>query len=239
MSGHVTSHKNHSTRLLRVLVKGILLIATLSGVGLALHYGVGADLLDKNWIDVSIRGHGLVGMLVFVGAGALFTSVGLPRQVISFLAGYAWGVALGFVWALTATVLGGLLAFYWARLMGRRFIRDRFGERVGRVDDFLKTNSFTMVLLVRLFPVVANILTNVAAGVTSIRPVPYVFGSLLGYAPQTFIFALLGSGITVAPAVRITLAAVLYVLATWLGYALYRRYKPSRVLDMDKESASS
>ncbi|MEJ0045470.1 MAG: hypothetical protein WDN04_04535 [Rhodospirillales bacterium] len=40
---------------------------------------------------------------------------------------------------------------------------------------------------------------NLAAGVASVRPGAFLAGSLLGYVPQTAIFALLGSGVQGRP----------------------------------------
>jgi hypothetical protein len=44
----------------------------------------------------------------------------------------------------------------------------------------------------------------------------------LGYAPQTLIFALLGSGLRVDLLWRVGVAALLFIVSTAIGIAIYR-----------------
>ena len=52
-----------------------------------------------------------------------------------------------------------------------------------------------MTLLIRLLPVGNNFATSLAAGVSRVPARPFLLGSLLGYMPQTMVFALAGSGV--------------------------------------------
>lgn len=205
----------------RIIVKGLVLIATLVGTGLAVrHLGL-ADALNEQWIDAHIRGQGPAGWLTFLAVGTLFTAVGLPRQIISFLAGYAYGFLAGTLVGVLATACGAAVSFFYARFLGRGFVARRFGKRIAKVDTFLRDNPFSMTLIIRLMPVGSNILTNLLAGVSSVAALPYLLGSATGFIPQTAIFALLGSGFKVDFAWRVTLSAVLFVLSTYLGWRIY------------------
>lgn len=214
-------------------LRGLALIATFVALGYLIKVTGLYGLFDEGWIDREIRGHGLNGQLLFVGLGAVLTALGFPRQAVSFLGGYAFGFALGSALALAAAGLGCILAFTYARLMGRSLVRDRFGPRVRRLDNFLHDNPFSMALLIRLLPVGSNALTNLAAGVSGIGALPFVAGSVIGYVPQTVIFALLGSGIHLDPSLRIGASVVLFVASGMLGVYLFRRYRTSRALDDD------
>ncbi|MFT5539807.1 MAG: putative membrane protein YdjX (TVP38/TMEM64 family), partial [Alphaproteobacteria bacterium] len=89
---------------------------------------------------------------------------------------------------------------------------------------------FSTALLIRLLPVGSNLLTNLAAGVSGVRAVPFVAGSTLGYVPQTLIFALVGSGLHIEPALRIGASVVLFVVSGMLGVYLFRRYRGTSAL---------
>jgi uncharacterized membrane protein YdjX (TVP38/TMEM64 family) len=67
-----------------------------------------------------------------------------------------------------------------------------------------------MTVLIRLLPVGSNLLTNLAAGISSIRSKHFFSGTLLGYLPQTLVFALVGSGVHIAPALKLALAIGLF-----------------------------
>lgn len=212
----------------RVFLRGLLFIASLVVLGYLVDV---AHLLDKAWIDAHVRGQGFDGELLFVAVAALFTAIGLPRQVVAFLAGYAFGLVEGGLLGLLGALLGCMGAFYYARLFGRRVIAGRFPGRVRKIDEFIHEHPLTMTLLIRLLPVGSNLVTNLAAGVSSVRPVPFFAGSALGYVPQTVIFALVGSGIAVQPVIRIGLAVALFIASGALGVYLYHRYRHGHRLD--------
>ena len=225
------SERNPVASKVRVLLRGLLLIASLVVLGYVIDVTHVGGLLDKAWIDSQVRGHGLAGEALFVAAGALFTAIGLPRQVVSFLAGYAFGLLLGSLIGLLAALAGCMAGFYYARLIGRELVAARFPHRVRRLDDFIHEHPFTMTLLIRLLPVGSNLVTNLAAGVSSVRGASFLAGSALGYVPQTVIFALVGSGITLQPVFRIGLAAALFIVSGALGVYLYHRYRHGHTLD--------
>ncbi len=212
----------------RVLVRGIVLILTLASLGL-LFEGLGLrHLLEQGWIDQHIRGRGLTGEALFVVIGALFTAVGLPRQVVAFLAGYAFGTLIGVGLALLATVTGAVGVFYYARFMGRSFLARKFPDRVAKIDAFLAENTVGMALVLRLAPFTHNLTTNLVAGVSGVRPLPFFAGSGLGYLPQTIVFALLGGGIELDPVISTLLSVVLFVVSTVLGLLLWWRFRKDR-----------
>ena len=215
---------------LRLVLRSAALFISLVAVGAAFHFSGLASVLDQKWIDVAVRGQGLRGEILFVAAGMLSIALGLPRQVIAFLAGYAFGLALGSALALLAAVGGCIAAFTYARLLGRDLVAARFPARVRRIDDFLAENPLAMTLLIRFLPIGSNLLTNLAAGVSRVPPGPFIAGSALGYVPQTVVFAIIGSGITVDLVFRVGLGAALFAASGALGVYLYRRYHGAKTL---------
>lgn len=209
----------------RTLLRGLLLMASFVALGYLLEFSHLGSLLSKGWIDSAVRGQGLHGELLFLGVGLLATAVGLPRQLVSFLGGYAFGFSAGLALGLAASVLGCLVAFLYARWLGRALVASRFPHRVERLDAFIRRHPFTMTLLIRLLPFGSNLATNLMAGVSSVRATPFVAGSALGYVPQTLVFALVGSGISVDPVLRIGLGVVLFLVSGALGAWLYRRHR--------------
>jgi len=208
----------------RALLSGLALLATLVALGYAFESGVFGTVLDERWIDRAVRGHGIAGELVYVGVAGVATAIAMPRQIVSFLGGYAFGFVLGSLLALAGTELGCLLGFFYARLVGRPLLGTRLRPRVQRFDRFLATHPFAMTLLVRLLPIGNNALTNLAAGLSRVNAVPFLLGSLVGYLPQTIVFALAGSGVQVDASPRIALAALLFALSVVIGWRLYRRH---------------
>ncbi len=216
---------------LKIMFRGLILIASLVAIGYVLKISGLGSSIDKAWIDSDIRGQGFMGEMLFVGIGILFTAVGLPRQVICFLAGYAFGLVEGTALAMLATVLGCIVTFFYARVMGRDFVVNRFPNRVQSIDNFLRENPLSMTLLIRLLPLGSNLVTNLAAGVSSVGGAAFFIGSAIGYFPQTLVFTLIGSGFSVDTEIRIAISVILFVLSGSLGISLYRKYRHGKSFD--------
>lgn len=179
----------------------------------------------KAWVDAEVRERGVGGVLLFVAAGALFTGVGLSRQALAFVAGYAFGAAGGATLSLVAEMAGVALAFSFARYVARDRVLRRYGGNIRRFDDFLRGNPFLMTVAVKLFPLGSNVVFNVLGGVSSVSLGPYVLGSAVGHAPQTLIFAMVAAGVASGDHLQSVFALVLFVASGLLGLHLYRKYR--------------
>lgn len=222
-----------------LLLRGIVVILSVAAVVELFHQSdmaYGPDDL-KAWVDREILGHGAVGMLLFVAFGAVFTGVGLSRQVLAFVAGYAFGIAAGTGLALAGEVGGVLMAFFYARFLGRGFVARKFPRRVRQVDDFLKVNPFLMTLAVRLLPVSNNLAVNLVAGVSGVPLIPFFAASAIGHTPQTLVFAMIGSGLTDGLMMKSILAVALFVGSVWIGVYLYREYRRGKAFDPEIDAA--
>ncbi len=222
----------------KVLFRGLVMILTLAGVGYLLE-GVGLrSMFDSTWIDHEIRGQGLLGEALFLLVGAGVVALGLPRQAVCFLGGYAFGFVFGTVLALLATLLGSVTVFYYARFMGRQFLLRRFPGQTKRLDEMLAGNPMVAALILRLFPLSNGLAVNIGAGVSGVRAIPFFAGSLLGYLPQTLVFTLLGGGMELAPVTNTILSAGLFVVSSVLGFWLWRRYRVRHGMSVDENEES-
>lgn len=221
----------------RTYLPGLVFLATLIAVGYVIESGMLGELMSENWIDREVRGKGIPGELLFVAVGGIATAVAVPRHIVAFLGGYAFGLGLGTALSLAAAEFGCLLTFAYGRAVGRPLVGKRLGARVRRIEDFLAANPFSMTLLIRLLPVGNNFATSLAAGVSRVPARPFLLGSLVGYLPQTFVFTLAGSGVEMGGGLRIALAVLAFVVSGAIGIWLYRRYRHGKTLGEDVEEA--
>jgi len=214
----------------KAAIKGLVMLA---GLGLAVYLarttGVDDMLKDTQWFNDHVLGSGPLSVLIFLAVGAVFTAVGLPRQLIGFLGGFAFGVAGGTVLSTLASGLGCALSAGYARWGGRELVARKLGGRVMRLDGFLRHRPFRTALAIRLFPLGSNVLTNLAAGISSIPLMPFILGSTVGYIPQNMIFALFGAGMnresTMGVALSVSMGVVLFAVSIWIGLAVFRSYR--------------
>lgn len=173
------------------------------------------------WLDAA----GLQGAFIFVLVGVIATAIGLPRQLLAFTGGFAYGVISGVSLSLLSAILGCLVTVLLSKNLLRTFVSERYPRFINMLDKFVAKDAFLKILVLRLQPFGTNLITNVCAGFTRIRLRTFLFSSLIGYVPQMLVFALMGSGVRVASGARISLSVVLLLISLVLGFYLYRRHR--------------
>jgi uncharacterized membrane protein YdjX (TVP38/TMEM64 family) len=204
-----------------------------SGIVAVLLVGAGVALRHSGLADLRAMQPTPAGAIALVAAGAVLTAAGLPRQAVAFAGGFVFGVWTGTAVSLLAQMIGcaldyaaahGLLAAWAMRRLSR-------GGRLANVHRQLAAHPFTATLTLRLLPVGNNVVVNLLAGVAGVRVVPFMAGTLLGYVPQTVIFALLGSGVQIGRGAQLAAAVGLFVLAAAVGVVLWRKEGQGSALD--------
>lgn len=160
--------------------------------------------------------------------GAALTALGLPRQSVALVGGYLFGAAVGTALALVATLAGAALAHGVAARLGRTGL-DRWWPALGpRLDAWTREDAFAKVLALRLFPLGSNLATNLGAGAARVPRGPFLAASLVGFLPQTLVFALTGHGVGETRAAPVLLGAGLLVVSAALATRLARRHRSRR-----------
>jgi uncharacterized membrane protein YdjX (TVP38/TMEM64 family) len=208
----------------KLLLRGAVMIAVLIAAGYLLEHYKFQEIVDYFRFSGNADAGWMNGRTAFVILSLCFTAVGGPRQAVAFFAAYFFGFGEGFFIALSATLLGSLVALAAGasfREEARRFIR-------GKLDIALQmwgSNAFMITFLIRLLPVGSNLVTNIAAGAMGIPVLGFLAGSAVGYVPQTLVFALMGSGVNLGSSTQIGMSIVLFVLSVVIGVRIYARYR--------------
>ncbi len=188
---------------------------------------VGAGLLLRHWGGGNLRAFRptATGAVALTAAGAMLTAAGLPRQVVAFGGGYVFGAWTGGALSLVAQMLGCGLDYVAARGVAGAWARRRLarGGRLASIHQRLAAHPFSATLMLRLLPVGNNVLLNLVAGVAGVRARPFFAATVIGYLPQTVIFAMLGSGVQIGRTAQLVTAAILFAAAGVVGWLLARK----------------
>ncbi len=175
----------------RSLVKLAILLAIASSGFLAYSFTPLGEYLQpitmEGFFD-SIAGYWWAP-LVFIALYAILTTVGVPMVVMTFVAGFTFGAMWGTLYVLVGANIGASLAFDLARYLGRDFISRYIKGPIDRIDRQLRNQGFLRMLQLRLIPLIPFNLLNFAAGLSGIRKIHYVLGTMIGITPSTFIYA--------------------------------------------------
>ncbi|MCZ8522055.1 MULTISPECIES: TVP38/TMEM64 family protein [Paenibacillus] len=158
----------------------------------------------------AILSFGIWAPLIYIAVYTVRPLFFFPATVLCL----AGGLAFGPLWGTFYTILGftgdSMLVFLLARRYGTRFIRPPEGN-IRKWQERLARKGFLAVASLRLIPVVPFDLISFAAGLSPIRFLPYLAGTVLGTIPVTFAYSFLGDRLShgLSPALLPGLAAVL------------------------------
>ena len=114
----------------------------------------------------------LVGGLVMVPVTALIIVTNLVFDPL-----------IGFVYALTGSLLSALCGYALGHLLGRDAIRQLAGRKINQVSRQLAKRGLLTMLFVRIVPVAPFTVVNLVAGASHLRWREYLLGTFIGMAP--------------------------------------------------------
>ena len=159
----------------------------------------------------------------------------IPTLPISAASGLVYGPLGGTAVAAAGALVGSLMAFNLARVLGRDAVQQKFESNPVFSARGSQRFLFIAIFLTRLIPLFSFALISYAAGITAIRVWRYALATLLGMLPMTFVFAGLGHTFEMNPALTVVAAGT--VLLVMSALPLYLRRRPqsrlSRWLQLD------
>jgi uncharacterized membrane protein YdjX (TVP38/TMEM64 family) len=157
-----------------------------------------ALLPSRQWLGSAIewvRSWGPWALIVFVIVYALLSGVAFPTSPMNIAAGLLFGLMWGFVASLSAVTLAAVVSFFIARYAAREWVLRRVSchAKYNALLMGLRHESWKMIFLTRLNPVLPSAVANYCFGITPVKFRTYVSATIVGNAPLCFLLAYLGS----------------------------------------------
>ena len=177
-----------------VTVAGILLGAAIALLIPSLREAVG-DAIQGD--TASVRqdlGESFGGVVLVFWLAMVHVIVWYPAEILDAATGYVFEFGVGFPLILAAWVISGLGAYAVGRHAARPLLYRIAGEeRFQRVEDLVERGGVTVLLAVRLIPIMPFSLMGYVCGAARVPLVRFTWTTAVGYAPLTAYFTYLGS----------------------------------------------
>lgn len=153
-------------------------------------------------LDAYVAAHRHEALAIYIAIYVAAMTLSLPAAfVLSVTGGYLFGVMLGAPVIVFAATLGSTLFYLACRTALGDFLRRHTQGRLAQLEDGLRRNAFTYILMLRLTPAAPLFIVNLAAGLLDVRARDFVLATALGLIPVSVVCASVGVGL------RATLAA--------------------------------
>ncbi|MEK9643317.1 MAG: TVP38/TMEM64 family protein [Paracoccaceae bacterium] len=184
----------------RIIV--LMLIAGLAVTGgYALNDVFSIDMLRLHRAELlSItQSHKVLAALLFVSLYSVIAGLSLPGAAIASIAGgFLFGLMLGTILNITAATLGATslyLAVQWG--VGESFVRrlDALEGRSDKIVSRLRKNEVSVLLSLRLVPIVPFFAVNLLAAISRVGFRNFVLTTSVGILPGAIVFTSIGVGL--------------------------------------------
>ena len=129
----------------------------------------------------------------------IFQSVAapLPAFIITLTNANLFGWWKGAILSWSSAMAGAALCFWISRVLGRN-AAEKLTSRAGlqSVDKFFERYGTHSILIARLLPFISFDLVSYAAGLTSMRFLPFFVATGLGQLPATIVYSYVGGMLT-------------------------------------------
>ncbi len=210
-----------------VTLAGVALLAALVLAVPALRDACSAAIQgDHAEVREEIDGLGAWGPLLILGLALIHAVVFFPAEIVDAAAGYAYGFFPALALTMTGWLLSGLLCFAIGGSVARPLLDRWLGEeRFERIEVMIERGGPTLLLAMRLIPILPFSIVSYAAGAARVPTWRFLWTTAVGYLPITAISVYFGTrleGLSLTdPLVFGSAAALLALLA--VGHWAMRR----------------
>jgi uncharacterized membrane protein YdjX (TVP38/TMEM64 family) len=180
------------------------ILATLGGIALLailvlaidpLRAGIGDAVSgDTANLREDLRGLGFGGVMITLVLALAHVVVWYPAEILDTAAGYIYGFWPGLALVMVGWVANGVVAYWIGRHAARPLLYRFVGRsRFDRLEQLVEAGGVTLLLGMRLIPVIPFSLFSIVAGAARADFSTFVWTTAVGYLPLTAIFVYLGS----------------------------------------------
>jgi uncharacterized membrane protein YdjX (TVP38/TMEM64 family) len=180
---------------LGITLAGVALLAAIVLAVPALRESVSALIAgDHDRVREEIDSLGAWGPVLILVLALLHSVVFYLAEIVDAAAGFAYGFVPGVLLMMTGWILSGLLCWAVGRSIARPLLDRWFGaERFERLEARIERGGATLMLALRLIPILPFSIVSYAAGAARVPVWRFVWTTAIGYLPITAISVYFGT----------------------------------------------
>jgi uncharacterized membrane protein YdjX (TVP38/TMEM64 family) len=178
-----------------ITLAGIAVLALMVLLIEPLRHGVGDAIRgDTEGLRSELRDLDFVGALIVYALALVHAFVWYPAEILDAAAGYVYGFWLALPLVMSAWIMNGFVAYWIGKHAARPLLfRALSRERFERYEGVVRRGGVTLLLAMRLVPIVPFSLFSYVAGAARVPPWTFFWTTAIGYIPITAVFVYLGS----------------------------------------------
>lgn len=183
----------------RLPIIGIAAAALIGAFTLREHLSFDALAQNREALLAFRDGNFALASAAFIAAYVVIVGFSLPGATIATLTGgFLFGLFPGVLYNVSAATIGALGVFLAARAgfgadLAAKF--EKSGGAVGRLQQGLRENEWSVLLMMRLVPAVPFFIANLIPAFVGTSVFRFAVTTFLGIIPGAFVFTSVGAGL--------------------------------------------
>jgi uncharacterized membrane protein YdjX (TVP38/TMEM64 family) len=137
---------------------------------------------------------GIAGPLLILALALIHAVVFYPAEIVDAAAGFVYGFFPALALVMFGWLLSGLICFAIGRSVARPLLDRWFGaERFERAEGAIERGGVTLLLAVRLIPILPFSLVSYAAGAARVPVWRFIWTTAIAYLPITALSVYFGT----------------------------------------------
>jgi uncharacterized membrane protein YdjX (TVP38/TMEM64 family) len=176
-------------------IAGIALLAGLVMLIPALrHASIAAVHGETTKVREEIKSLGAWGPLIIIALGVIHSVIPYPAEIVNAAAGFAYGFFGGLGIVVIGWMISALICYWFGTGVARPLLDRWFGaERFARFEGMVDRGGVTLLIALRLLPIVPFSLISAAAGAARVPFRRYCWTTAIGFLPITALAVYLGT----------------------------------------------
>ena len=215
----------------RVLGMGLFLLAILL-VWFFLKDIVTLELLQMKQLELQtfVENKYFLALIIFTAVYAVSAAAAFPLGgILVLLSGFLFGTLIGTLATVLGATFGGVVIFFATKYWLKDWVEGRYGKYLAPIEKELTEHPASYLLFLRFMPVVPYIVINVVPALVNVRFRTFLWTTIVGLLPGSFVFALAGKELSrIAKTGDVLTPTVVFALLLLAGLSLvplvYKKY---------------
>jgi uncharacterized membrane protein YdjX (TVP38/TMEM64 family) len=174
-----------------LLVVLVVLVLTVDPLREAAGHAVSGD---TDALRADLKGLGFGGVLLVLALAAVHAIVWYPAEILNAAAGFVYGLWPALLLMMVGWMINGIICHQVGRHAGRPALNRLLGaERLDRWEAAVERGGVTLLLAVRLVPIIPFSAISYIAGSARVPLGRFIWTTAVGYIPLTALFVYLGT----------------------------------------------
>jgi uncharacterized membrane protein YdjX (TVP38/TMEM64 family) len=158
------------------------------------HASIAAIHGETSEVRHQIKSLGGWGPMIIIGLAAIHSVVPYPAEIVNAAAGFAYGFFGGLGIVVVGWMISALICYWFGTGVARPLLDRWFGAaRFARFERMVERGGVTLLIALRLLPIVPFSLISAAAGAARVPFPRYCWTTAVGFLPITALAVYFGT----------------------------------------------